>query len=107
MTNINDLLEVCKGIVMNCSHNVLILSIFGEIKVYIARQVTLKSRECPYNEVLDAQEITPIIENISFNASQGWNEKVLLEKVQSIHKQDFKFETNEYMWITNVSLNKG
>ena len=107
MIKINDILETCKGIVMNCNTNVLIVQIFGEVKVFISNSVSLKSRECPYNEVRDAQDITPLIENIGFNASLGWNESILLEKVQSIHKQDFKFGTDEYLWITRVDLNRG
>lgn len=107
MIRINDIIETCKGIVMNCNTNVLIVQLFGEIKVFISNSVTLKSRECPYNEVRDAQEITQLIENIGFNAAQGWNERILSEKVQSVHKQGFKFGTDEYLWITRVDLNRG
>lgn len=107
MTNIKELIEISKGIVMNCEQNVLILKIFGEIKVFIARNVTLKSRECPYHEVNGAQEITPLIENIGLSAAQGWNERILMEKVQSVHIQDFKFGTDDFLWITRVDLNRG
>jgi len=31
-------------------------------------------------------------------------EQTLLERTQSIHKEDFKFGTDSYMWITKVDL---
>jgi len=34
------------------------------------------------------------------------NEQTLREKVQSVHKESFKFGTDDYMWFTKVDLNR-
>ena len=107
MTNINEILKICQGIVMNCNHSVLIIKLFGEVRVFLFTNMTLKNRDFPYNEIRDAQDITDVLNNISFIAAQGWNERVLMDRVQSIPKQDFKFGTDDFMWLTNVEMNKG
>lgn len=38
--------------------------------------------------------------------AQGMNEQTLREKVQSVHKESFKFGTDDYMWFTKVDLNR-
>lgn len=102
-----DFLEACKGVVMNCECNILILNVMGVYRVYLAREVRLKTRECRYNEVRDAQDITTLVMNIGSNFANGMTERVLTERTQSIHKEDFKFGTDDYLWITKVDLNRG
>lgn len=106
MTINESILNACKGLVMNCNCNVLIIDVLGDHRVYLAREVYLKTRECRYNEAHDAQDITTLVLNTGFNFTNGMNERVLLERTQSIHKEDFKFGTDNYMWITKVDLNR-
>ena len=73
---------------------------------HIAPEVRLKTRECRYNEVQDAQDITKLILNLGINFAQGMTNQSLMEKAQSIHKENFKFGTDDYMWFTKVDLNR-
>ncbi|EXY12095.1 hypothetical protein M104_3362 [Bacteroides fragilis str. 1007-1-F  len=68
--------------------------------------VHLKTRECRFNEVRDGQDITTLVLNVGHNFANGMTEQTLLERTQSIHKEDFKFGTDNYLWITKVDLNK-
>jgi hypothetical protein len=52
------MLDGVKGLAMNCEVNVLVLKVLDEYRVYLAPEVRLKTRECRYNEVRDAQDIT-------------------------------------------------
>lgn len=107
MTTNDVFLDACKGLVMHCNCNILILNVLGDFRAYIAPEVRLKTRECRYNEVQDAQDITKLILNLGHNFAQGMNEQTLREKVQSVHKESFKFGTDDYMWFTKVDLNRG
>ena len=91
MTTNDVFLDACKGLVMHCNCNILILNVLGEFRAYIAPEVRLKTRECRYNEVQDAQDITKLILNLGHNFAQGMNEQTLRENAQSIHKESFKF----------------
>lgn len=102
-----EFIDACKGLVMNCECNILVLEVMGEYRAYLAREVRLKTRECRYNEVRDAQDITTILANVGHNFAQGMTEQRLMERCQSIHKEDFKFGTDNYLWLTKVTLNKG
>lgn len=51
MTTNDVFLDACKGLVMHCNCNILILNVLGEFRAYIAPEVRLKTRECRYNEV--------------------------------------------------------
>ena len=93
-----EFLDACRGLVMNCDCKILVVEIMGEFRAYVAPEVRLKTRECRYNEVRDAQEVTPLLANIGHNFASG---------IQSVHKEDFKFGTDNYFWITEVSLNQG
>lgn len=106
MTTNDVFLDACKGLVMHCNCNILILNVLGNFRAYIAPEVRLKTRECRYNEVQDAQDITKLILNLGVNFAQGMNEQALREKTQSIHKENFKFGTDDYMWFTKVDLNR-
>ncbi|EXZ06109.1 hypothetical protein AC094_24270 [Bacteroides fragilis] len=44
--------------------------------------------------------------NVGHNFANGMTEQTLLERTQSIHKEDFKFGTDNYLWITKVDLNR-
>ena len=101
-----DFLDACKGLVMHCNCNILILDVMGDYRVYIAPEVLLKTRECRYNEVRDAQDITKLILNLGHNFAQGMNAQVLRERTQSVHKESFKFGTDNYLWFTKVDLNR-
>ena len=100
-------LDGCKGLVMNCECNVLVLQVMGEWRAYMCNQVSLKTRECRFNEVKDAQDITKLVINSGINFAQGMTHQTLMEKTQSIHKEDFKFGTDDYLWFTHVDLNRG
>ena len=99
MTTNDVFLDACKGLVMHCNCNILILNVLGDFRAYIAPEVRLKTRECRYNEVQDAQDITKLILNLGHNFAQGMNEQTLREKVQSVHKESFKFGTDDYVTI--------
>ena len=85
-----NILKTCQGLVMNCHCKILILDVLGEHRVFLVNDVHLKTRECRYNEVRDAQDITTLVLNVGHN----------------IHKEDFKFGTDNYMWITRMDLNR-
>ena len=93
-----NILKACKGLVMNCNCQVLILDVLGEHRVFLVNDVHLKTR--------DAQDITTLVLNVGHNFANGMTEQTLLERTQSIHKEDFKFGTDSYMWITKVDLNR-
>lgn len=101
-----NILKICQGLVMNCNCKVLILDVLGEHRVFLVNDVYLKTRECRYNEVRDAQDITTLVLNIGHNFVNGMTEQALLERTQSIHKEDFKFGTDNYLLITKVDLNR-
>lgn len=101
-----NILKTCQGLVMNCNCKVLILDVLGEHRVLLVNDVYLKTRECRYNEVRDAQDITTLVLNIGHNFVNGMTEQALLERTQSIHKEDFKFGTDNYLLITKVDLNR-
>ena len=73
MTTNDVFLDACKGLVMHCNCNILILNVLGDFRAYIAPEVRLKTRECRYNEVQDAQDITKLILNLGHNFAQGMN----------------------------------
>lgn len=101
-----NILKTCQGLVMNCNCKVLILDVLGGHRVFLVNDVYLKTRECRYNEVRDAQDITTLVLNIGHNFVNGMTEQALLERTQSIHKEDFKFGTDNYLLITKVDLNR-
>ena len=101
-----NILKACKGLVMNCNCKVLILDVLGEHRVFLVNDVHLKTRECRFNEVHDEQDITTLVLNVGHNFANGMTEQTLLERTQSIHKEDFKFGTDNYLWITKVDLNR-
>lgn len=104
--NTENFLSACKGLVMNCNCNVLILNVMGEYRAFLAREMRLKTRDCMFNEVSDAQDITKLVMNLGINFANGLTEQVLLERTQSVHKESFKFGTDDYLWITKVDLNR-
>ena len=53
----------------------------GDFRAYIAPEVRLKTRECRYNEVQDAQDITKQILNLGHNFALEMNK--YSEKVHS------------------------
>lgn len=101
-----NILKTCQGLVMNCNCKVLILDVLGVHRVFLVNDVRLKTRECRYSEVRDAQDITILILNIGHNFINGMTEQTLLERTQSLHKENFKFGTDNYLWITRVDLNR-
>ena len=107
MDNKEEFFDRCKGLVMNCQVQVLILEIMGEYKAYLVNGgVSVKTRESRYNEAYDVQDITKLVGNVGINFASGMTEQVLRERAQSIPQETFKFGTDNYMWITNVKLNK-
>jgi len=75
-----NILKTCQGLVMNCNCKVLILNVLGEHRVFLVNDVHLKTRECRYNEVRDAQDITTLVLNIGHNFANGMTEQTLLER---------------------------
>lgn len=105
--NKEEFLDACTGLVMNCNVQILILEVMGEYKAYLVNGgVSVKTRESRYNEAYDVQDITKLIGNVGINFASGMTEQVLRERAQSIPQETFKFGTDNYMWITNVKLNR-
>ncbi len=44
MTTNDVFLDACKGLVMHCNCNILILNVLGDFRAYIAPEVRLKTR---------------------------------------------------------------
>lgn len=104
--NIN-VLDACKGIVMNTGRALLIMEVVPGIeRIYLTGDVRLKSREVLYSEVRDAQDVTTLITNVGTNFSAGISERELLERCQSIPRESFKWGHDRYLWITGVQLNE-
>lgn len=82
-----NILKTCQGLVMNCNCKVLILDVLGGYRVFLVNDVHLKTRECRYNEVRDAQDITTLVLNIGHNVVNGTTKQALLERIQSIYKR--------------------
>lgn len=99
------ILKTCKGLVKNCDCKILLLNVLGEKRIFLIQDFHLKTRECLFNSVNDAQDITNIVVNIGSNCAEGMTERVLLERTQSIVKENFKFGTDDYILWTNVKLN--
>ena len=102
-----ELLNTCRGIVMNTRRPLLIVELFpGFERVFLTNTVRLKNRDNPYNEVYEAQDITVIAKNMGINFAGGVTEQQLLERCQSIPKESFKWGHDRYMWLTLVDLNR-
>lgn len=102
-----ELLNACRGIVMNTRRPLLIIELFpGFERVFLTNTVRLKNRDNPYNEVYEAQDITTIVENVGINFAGGITEQQLLEKAQSIPKESFKWGHDRYLWLTMVDINR-
>ena len=102
-----ELLDACRGVVMNTRRPLLILDVSpGLQRVYLTNNVRLKSRDVPYNEVSEAQDITTIVKNMGINFVGGITEQHLLEKAQSIPRESFKWGHDNYLWLTFVDLNR-
>lgn len=102
-----ELLNTCRGIVMNAKRPLLIVELFpGFERVFLTNTVRLKNRDNPYNEVMEAQDITTIVKNLGINFAKGITEQRLLEKAQSIPKESFKWGHDRYLWLTMVDLNR-
>lgn len=104
--NKEEFLNTCKGLVMNCHCQVLILEVMGEYRAYLVRDVSLKNISWGFSTVKGAQDITKLVLNVGMNFHQGMTERILEEQTQSISKEDFTFGTDNYMWITKVDLNR-
>lgn len=105
MTTNDVFLDACKGLVMHCNCNILILNVLGEFRAYIAPEVRLKTRECRYNEVQDAQDITKLILNLGVNFAQGMNRHSVKRCSPSTRKVSSSV-LMDYMWFTKVNLNR-
>ena len=101
-----NILKTCKGLVMNCNCKVLILDVLGEHRVFLVNDVHLKTRECRFNEVHDAQDITTLVLNVGHNFANGKTEQTLLERIFFFFLFVFFFGTDNYLWITKVDLNR-
>jgi len=56
-----NILKACKGLVMNCNCQVLILDVLGEHRVFLVNDVHLKTRECRFNEVHDVHKTSLLL----------------------------------------------
>lgn len=74
-------------------------------RAILTKYVRLPNREAHYSDVI-GQDITRIVQNFQSNF-QSMTEQRLEELVQSICIQTFKFGTSDYIWLTQVDLNKG
>lgn len=97
-----EFLKTCQGIVKNCGVDLLIVNLFGEIRVYLTHAVTLKNREVRYHEVRDAQDITMVVKQVGMSFAVGMNNQILMDKTKAIPMESFKFGTDDFMWLTDV-----
>lgn len=104
MTNSEMFMDACKGIVMNCHRAVLVVRIMDEWRAILTSNVKLPNRETHYSEV-SGKDITRIVVNLESNF-QSLTEQRLEELTQSVCVQDFKFGTDDYIWLTRVDLNR-
>lgn len=74
-------LEVCKGLVMNCHCQVLILEVMGEYRAYLVREVSLKNISWGFSTVKGAQDITKLVLNVGMNFYQGMTERALIQTI--------------------------
>lgn len=72
------ILKNCLFLCLNCNYKALILDVLGEHRVFIVNDVCLKTRECGFNEVCDAQDITTLAQNVGYNFTNGMTEQGLL-----------------------------
>lgn len=105
MTSNEMFLDACQGIVMNCNRPILVIKIMDGWRAILTKYVRLPNREAHYSDVI-GQDITRIVQNFQSNF-QSMTEQRLEELVQSICIQTFKFGTSDYIWLTQVDLNKG
>lgn len=105
MTSNEMFLDACQGIVMNCNRQILVIKIMDGWRAILTKYVRLPNREAHYSDVI-GQDITRIVQNFQSNF-QSMTEQRLEELVQSICIQTFKFGTSDYIWLTQVDLNKG
>lgn len=104
MTSNEMFLDACQGIVMNCNRQILVVRIMDEWHAVLTQYVRLPNREVRYSEAI-GQDITRLVKNVQSNF-QSMTEQRLEELVQSICVQTFKFETKDYIWLTNVDLKR-
>lgn len=103
MINIQSFIENCRNLVVNTGRPILIIETFqGCLSAYITESVKLKTRDNQYNEVFNARNISTIIQNFEFNFVNGINEQALIDKIQSLPKESFKWGHDNYVWITNA-----
>lgn len=102
-----ELLNTCRGIVMNAKRPLLIVELFsGFERVFLTNTVRLKNRDNPYNEIYDAQDITTLVRNMEINFAGGVTEQQLFELCQSIPRESFKWGHDNYVWLTMVDYNR-
>lgn len=97
--------DLCWKLVTNTTYSVLIINHFGSIYYYLTKGFNYKTMNNPYNEVIDGQDITDLVENQQFNFKGQVNDEQLATKVQNIPLQNFKFGHDQFIWLTSMREN--
>lgn len=101
----NDLASI-KTVALRCEVNIVAIELMGNVRIYYCPDIRLKTRDCPYNELFDAKDITVLILNKGINFANGMTNAMLMELMQSINKESFKFGHDNYVLFTKVEVNK-
>lgn len=91
-------------IVSNTQRQILAVDFFGEMKFFVVKSFSPKTRDLFFNEVRGAQDITDLIEHNQFQLST-LNPVSIEERLQSRPLQDFKFGHDNYIWFISQKQN--
>lgn len=100
MIDINDLWTV----VAVTKRQFLAIEFLNKTKVYLVESFAPKTRDVYFNEVRGAQDVTDLIEHMTFQISQ-LNPISFEERIQGRSKKDFKFGHDNYMWLISDKEN--
>lgn len=82
----------------------LVIEFLGKTKIYLVESFAPKTRDVYFNEVRGAQDVTDLIEYMTFQMSQ-LNPISFEERIQGRSKKDFKFGHDNYIWLISDRKN--
>lgn len=84
---------------------IVVIDFFGDIRAYIVESFSPKVRDVFFNEVRGAQDITDFAVNLPFQMAQ-LNPVTLEDRLQSRPRKDFKFGSDNYLWMISNKKNE-
>lgn len=84
---------------------ILVIESFRDIRVYVVESFSPKTRDVFFNEVRGAQDITDFAVNLPFQMAE-LNPVTLEDRIQSRPKKDFKFGSDNYLWMISNKKNE-